>query len=441
MAGRDDFEALYAEHRGAVERFVRFRMKKSDADDVIQDTVVNAYAKFGELRNRDAFLPWMLSIARNKCRDAYRTQMREVTVTLDEDSADVIADEDEPPAVAAVREILSAMIPEDREVLTFAYLDEIKLADIAKTLSIPLGTVKSRLHSARGRFRKAYEMRYYVGRAERQQNHTEDRNMKKTVLPDIMPEYTITRSEKEPFSVRCEEMIGWLIVPKEGERLSWGLYDSPSGTRTEWTEMKVTGRAEVHGIEGALIKAIQHDAEDYYRTGSIAESEWTFVVQLTDMHCRVLLSSHEEDGVQKMYTFLDGDVFMQNWGFGEDNCGTEIELSPKGKIVRSGNVITGEHTVDAMDVVGRYNVTIGGRTYDTVCVMDIDCFNDAVASEQYIDQNGRTVLWRRFNRDDWAYNRYGKKWTEMLPENERLTVNGEVYVHWYDCISDYIIQA
>ena len=91
-------------------------------------------------------------------------------------------------------------------------------------------------------------------------------------------------------------------------------------------------------------------------------------------------------------------------------------------------------------MVGRYKVTIGGKEYDTVCVMDIECFNDAVASEQFVDQNGRTILWRRFNRDDWAIDRFGgKPWSEKLPENERITINGQTYVHWYDCISDYIL--
>jgi len=75
-----------------------------------------------------------------------------------------------------------------------------------------------------------------------------------------------------------------------------------------------------------------------------------------------------------------------------------------------------------------------------VCVMDIETFNDAVASEAYIDKNGRTVLWRRFNRNDWAMKRYGKAWTEMLPDNERILINGETYVHWYDCVSDYIMK-
>ena len=64
--------------------------------------------------------------------------------------------------------------------------------------------------------------------------------------------------------------------------------------------------------------------------------------------------------------------------------------------------------------------------------------NDSVVTEQFLDQNGRTILWRRFNKNDWAFSRYGKLWTELLPDNERLTVNGETYVHWYDCVTDYI---
>lgn len=60
-------------------------------------------------------------------------------------------------------------------------------------------------------------------------------------------------------------------------------------------------------------------------------------------------------------------------------------------------------------------------------------------SQTYLDKNGKTVLWRRFNKDDWAFNRYQQKWSEKLPQNEQLYVNGETYVHWYDCITDYIL--
>ena len=62
-----------------------------------------------------------------------------------------------------------------------------------------------------------------------------------------------------------------------------------------------------------------------------------------------------------------------------------------------------------------------------------------MVSEQFIDQQGRTILWRRFNADDWQLSSYGKPWTEILPENERITVNGKTCVHWYDCITSYIL--
>ena len=92
-----------------------------------------------------------------------------------------------------------------------------------------------------------------------------------------------------------------------------------------------------------------------------------------------------------------------------------------------------------LDIVGRYTVTVGKKHYDTVCVMDVESRSCNMVTEQFLDQNGRTILWRRFNRDDWALSHYKKRWSELLPENERLTVNGSTYVHWYDCITDYIL--
>ena len=169
------------------------------------------------------------------------------------------------------------------------------------------------------------------------------------------------------------------------------------------------------------------------------QAQRRFVAQLTETHCRILAESHVEGGVRKLYTFLDGGDFLDSWGFGEDNCGNEVSISPKGDIRREGSCVTAADKPFLLDVVGRYTVEIGGKRYDTVCVMDIETYNGGVASEQYLDREGRTVLWRRFNRDDWAIERYGRPWHELLPENERLTINGETYVHWYDCITDHIL--
>lgn len=143
--------------------------------------------------------------------------------------------------------------------------------------------------------------------------------------------------------------------------------------------------------------------------------------------------------MRKYITFLDEDAFLPSWGFGDDNCGNETNLVPKGDILREGNRVTTAKKSWLLDIAGRYTVTIGGKTYDTVCVMDVETYNTGVVSEQFLDENGRTILWRRFNRDDWRLAQYEKLWSEQLPENDRLIVNGVTYVQWYDCITDYIL--
>lgn len=429
----EEFEALLSQERGPVERFVRFRLpSQADADDVLQEVYLTAFRRFGQLKDRNAFRPWLLSIARNKCNDYFREKARSLEIPIDTISESVLSySRIGLRETSAVRETLELLGEKDKQILYLYFWKELPQAEIARRLGLPLGTVKSRLHTAKQNFKDRYP----------RTNHTIQGGNTMKKLPDMLPEYTIEKSPLPPFTVKWEELPGWSIIPRLGEKLSWALYDMPSRKRTEWTDMEVVGRAEVHGIEGVEFVAVQHDTENYYRTGAINEIERRFVAQLTETHCRFLAESHPEDGVRKCYTFLDGASFLDNWGFGPDNCGQETDLHRKGILIRKGDTITGEMkpNLQSQDVVGRYIVTINGKVYDTVCVMDIECFDDAVASEQFVDQNGRTVLWRRFNRNDWAFHRYGKKWTELLPENQRLYVNGEIYVHWYDWISDYIL--
>ena len=428
----DEFEKLLSEVSSGVERFVRYRLpSQTDADDVLQEVYLNAYRNFSGLKNTTAFKPWLISIARNKCNDYFRAKAAQMEISIEELSQrELSTGRLGISVVHTVRETLNRLGDKDKQILYLYFWKELPQTEIAKLLDLPVGTVKSRLHTAKQHFKNKYPYQT--------QKPKGDTTVQK--LPEYIPDYTIERLDAEPFSVRWEELQGWLIVPRVGQKLTWGMYDFPERKRTEYTEMKVIGKAEVHGIEGVEVVAMQFDPADYYRTGALDRVERRFVAQLTDTHSRYLAETHMEDGVRKCYTFLDGEAFLNNWGFGEDNCGNEVNLHPKGLLHREGNCVTGTIPREVVDVVGRYRVTIGGKSYDTVCVMDIECYNDAVASEQYVDQNGRTVLWRRFNRDDWAIDRFGgKPWSEKFPDNERLTINGETYVHWYDCISDYIL--
>ena len=428
----DEFEKMLAEVSKSVERFVRYRLpSQTDADDVLQEIYLLAYQRFAQLKNKESFKPWIISIARNKCNDYFRAKAAQMEISIEELSQQELSTGRLGISVVhTVRETLDRLGDKDKQILYLYFWKELPQTEIAKRLNIPVGTVKSRLHTAKQHFKNKYPYQPRKPKGEP--------TMQK--LPEYIPDYTIERMDAEPFCVRWEELQGWLIVPRVGQKLTWGMYDFPERMRTEYTEMEVVGRAEVHGIEGVEVVAMQFGPADYYRTGALDRVERRFVAQLTDTHSRYLAETHMEDGVRKCYTFLDGEVFLNNWGFGEDNCGNEVNLRPKGLLNRDGNCITGTIPREVVDVVGRYRVSIAGKSYDTVCVMDIECYNDAVASEQYVDQNGRTVLWRRFNRDDWAIDRFGGKlWSEKFPDNERLTINGETYVHWYDCISDYIL--
>mgnify|MGYP004521554073 FL=1 len=418
------FETLLAREYACVERFVRFRIdNQTDADDILQETYLTAYQKFPQLKNMDAFKAWLLSIARNKCTDYFRKNALRREVSLD--ALGELADSRFGAfAAESVQETFGLLNEKDKQILSLFFWDELSQAEIAEKLSIPIGTVKSRLFTAKRNFKNQYPYVFTEVKG--------DTTMKK--LPDYLPPYTIVSGAQPPFSVRWEELQGWFLVPRLGEKLSWGLYDMPSRKCANIYHTQVTGRARVHGIEGVELTA----AEDP-RLGGKDTIQRTFVAQLTDTRCRYLATLRTDDGVRNYLTFLDGEEFMLNWGYGADNCGKEVSLSPKGLIQRDGNTITSENGEFLLDIVGRYTVTINGKAYDTVCVMDIESPGCAVITEQFLDQNGRTILWRRYNRDDWALDRYGKLWSAQLPENDRLTVNGITYVHWYDCVTDYIL--
>ena len=423
----EEFERLLRAYYGPLERFVKYRLSGTgDAEDLLQEVCLTAYEKYHTLRDPAKFKPWILQIARNKCLNYFRAKRPE-HISLD--TVELCLTDSLRGPVEAVQDTLSLMREQDRAVLTLTYFDGLSQTEIAGRLQIPVGTVKSRMYAAKNRFRSIYPT-------------ASKGNDSMKNLPNIMPEYTITRSAEAPFPVKWEELMGWFIVPREGETCKWAMYEFPSGKRTMYVDMAVQGKARVHGIDGVRIRGVEHDPVLSEQIGDQKDVERFFVAQLTDTHCRLLAESHTNiAGVQEYFTFLDGDDFLENWGFGPDNCGNETKLCQKGLIRLDGNeLITGD-TDWPMDIVGRYTVTIHGKRYDTVCVWDVECYEyqNGVCSQQFVDRNGRTVLWRRFNRDDWAFHHFGKHWTELLPDNERVTINGQTYVHWYDCITDYIL--
>ena len=437
------FEALFAEQETILRRYCNFRLPgREDADDVFQEIALAAFRHHAECQGSERFKPWLLRIAANKCNDFYRGRAKQLEIPLEALKNELPASRHDHRAFETVRDTLALLGTQERQILWLYYFKSMAQADIARRLDIPLGTVKSRLHTAKRRFKEAYP---YPPTTKGEKTMSKLKEM-----PEFLPAYTITPSSLPPFPVKWEETMGWFFIPRVGEELKWAMYDYPEGStgapsersgmrRSECYDCRCVGRAMVHGIEG-----VELEANEYH--GGTHEADWdcrdtvrSFIAQLTDTHCRLLAESHMEDGVRKYYTFLDGDPFLDNWGFGEDNCGNEIDLHVKGDIVRDGDQLTAKDKQFLLDVVGRCIVEINGKSYDTVCVVDVQTYEPNVATEQFIDANGRTVLWRRFNVDDWRFKRYGQRWSERFPEGERLYVNGKLFVHWYDCITDYVV--
>jgi RNA polymerase sigma-70 factor (ECF subfamily) len=124
-----------------------------DADaalDVTQESWLAAVRGLRSLKDPARFRAWILRIVANKARDWIRR----------EQSRRVAARRVEPPevedgpnptseAVRRVRDGLRRLEPDQRLVLTCYYLEEMSVREIADALSIPEGTVKSRLFHAR----------------------------------------------------------------------------------------------------------------------------------------------------------------------------------------------------------------------------------------------------------------------------------------------------
>lgn len=181
----DEFEEMLEAERLYVERFVKFRLSsKADADDVLQEVFLAACQKFPQLKNRDSFKAWIISIARNKCNDYFRKKATQHEIPIDEITEIELSDSRYGfSIVATVRETLNLLGDKDKQILYLYFWKELPQAEIAKQLRIPVGTVKSRLHTAKQNFKNKYPYRTEKAKVES--------SMKK--MPEYIPEYKIEK--------------------------------------------------------------------------------------------------------------------------------------------------------------------------------------------------------------------------------------------------------
>jgi RNA polymerase sigma-70 factor (ECF subfamily) len=149
---------------------VRFLGDRAAAEDVFQEAFLQVHQSADQFDPQRRFRPWLFTIAANKARDLMRSQARRPTSPLqasisagDEDSGqfiDLMQSAAEMPGEPMERQELQQQVhktvmsmPEHlREILLLSYFHQFPYKQISDILSIPLGTVKSRLHAAVAHF-------------------------------------------------------------------------------------------------------------------------------------------------------------------------------------------------------------------------------------------------------------------------------------------------
>jgi RNA polymerase sigma-70 factor (ECF subfamily) len=133
----------------------RMLLYPEDAEEAAQDALLLVSTRISTFAGRSRFTTWLHVVASNSARSTYRSLKRRSS-ELPTDELPTAADPRTTSVIAGSRldflealEILGVDHPALVEPLLLRDVQELEYADIASLLEIPVGTVKSRIHSAR----------------------------------------------------------------------------------------------------------------------------------------------------------------------------------------------------------------------------------------------------------------------------------------------------
>jgi RNA polymerase sigma-70 factor, ECF subfamily len=134
-----------------------------DAEDVLQETFVQAFLKLESFQRTSAFYTWIYRIALNTAISLRRKKSIKVSIDhMHTKTGEEPLDPGPPPdgrmrqqeRADQVQQALSGLPEEHRTVLVLREMDDCSYEEIADILDVPVGTVRSRLHRARSQFKE-----------------------------------------------------------------------------------------------------------------------------------------------------------------------------------------------------------------------------------------------------------------------------------------------
>jgi RNA polymerase sigma-70 factor (ECF subfamily) len=157
------FEELYRRYRDWAYRLARrFTGSEQDAQDVVQDTFIYLLKKFPGFRLTASMTTFLYPAVKHLSLNA---RCKRCAGAADETALNEIpVAEPDGTSRSELAAALATLPDEQREVVLMRFVDEMSLAEIATSLSIPLGTAKSRLHNALRKLRDDPRTRdYFLG--------------------------------------------------------------------------------------------------------------------------------------------------------------------------------------------------------------------------------------------------------------------------------------
>jgi RNA polymerase sigma-70 factor (ECF subfamily) len=162
---RAAFRSLFQRYAGKIKSYlIRLGAPPAGAEDLAQDAMVSAWRRAASYDPAKAKAStWMFVIARNAWIDRLRREKVEIAYR-EKFVSDEVSDEEAPDDAAErsqqeerVSAVLETLSVEQRQVVQLSFFEERPHSEIAERLSLPLGTVKSRLRLALYKLRASWE--------------------------------------------------------------------------------------------------------------------------------------------------------------------------------------------------------------------------------------------------------------------------------------------
>lgn len=165
------FEQLFSRHHKAIYNIaLRMLRNETEAADATQEVFVRAFQSIRKLSSDAAFVTWLKTMAMNYCRDLLRKRKTQKTDSLDcaiemcdgghvqlqladwTGNPEMLLDRKQTCEIVA--KAIDSLSPNYREVVTLFYVDGSDVAEIARIVGSPVGTIKARLSRARAELKR-----------------------------------------------------------------------------------------------------------------------------------------------------------------------------------------------------------------------------------------------------------------------------------------------